>query len=257
MIGLIKKLLYSLLGKSLYLRLISWSFLKFYWTGILSLFSKFQVHYLVRKLIKPGDRIIDIGANLGYYTGIFAALTGKEGLVWAIEPVKLYRNILARNTRKYTNVQLIPFALGSEEEDIMMAIPSEKKYRHGLTRVIDKNEKIPERDTYQVKMKTPETLFNNIDGLDYIKCDIEGYEGKVIPGFTGLIEQYNPVIQIELDKNNFDSINSLLSGLGYKAFHVNKRKLELLAKGLSYSGDLFYIHIDQVDNYKSLLNISD
>jgi hypothetical protein len=45
---------------------------------------------LVNKIVKPGMTLIDVGANLGYYTIVFASLVGKSGKVFAFEPVKQY-----------------------------------------------------------------------------------------------------------------------------------------------------------------------
>jgi FkbM family methyltransferase len=38
------------------------------------------------KFIKPGMRVVDIGAHIGYYTILFSILVGKEGKVYDFEP---------------------------------------------------------------------------------------------------------------------------------------------------------------------------
>jgi len=56
---------------------------------------------LYERLVRPGDRVIDVGANIGYFTALFAELVGDEGSVLAIEPepnnIRLLRkNVAAR-----------------------------------------------------------------------------------------------------------------------------------------------------------------
>jgi hypothetical protein len=61
---------------------------------------------LVKQWIKPGNTVLDIGANIGYYTLIFAKLVGTSGRIFAFEPepnsFMILSEIVARNN--YTNV---------------------------------------------------------------------------------------------------------------------------------------------------------
>jgi len=41
---------------------------------------------IVKKEIKENDIILDVGANIGYYSLIFAQLIGKSGKVYSFEP---------------------------------------------------------------------------------------------------------------------------------------------------------------------------
>ena len=52
---------------------------------------------IVKKLIKNGDVVLDIGANIGYYTLIFAKLVGNSGKVFAFEPEPENFKILQKN----------------------------------------------------------------------------------------------------------------------------------------------------------------
>jgi FkbM family methyltransferase len=253
--NLIRRLLYNLLGKSLYFRIISRSFLVLYKTGILKAFQKFRTHYLVKKLIRKNDVIIDIGANLGYYTTIFAGQTGSGGRVYAVEPVKLYMDILKINTLRYTNIEYIPFALSDSEGESVMSIESDKKYRHGLTKIISDNKSLHGKDAYSVLRKTPESEFGELKKLDYIKCDIEGHEIKVIPGFKKLIEKFNPVIQIELEKTNFDIINNFLTAYAYKAYSYSNKKLVRVSGEINITGDIIYIPEKRYAELNNILNL--
>jgi len=251
--GLIKEILYKALGPRVYFRMISMTFLVLYRMGFLKLFSKFQGHYLAGRLIDVGDYIIDIGANLGYFTAIFARKAGMEGKVMAVEPVGLYRNILQFNTRKYNNIEIIPFALGEKNGDALMGIPDRLKSRHGLTRIInpDEQESIP--TLFEAEVRKPDFLFKNIKKLDYIKCDIEGQENKVIPGFEDIIKKFRPLIQIELAEKNHVKIESFLSGFGYSAFHAKGKYLSPAGFSEREAGDLFFLTEKQIEKYRSTL----
>lgn len=212
-----------------------------YRMGLLSCFKKFNTHYLARRLIRKDDHIIDIGANFGYYTSIFADKSGNSGKVFAVEPVREYQEILKSNTKKYSNIEIIPYALSDNEGESYMGIPSNQKFRHGLTRISEDGNNYEDDSTYKVLTKTPESIFGSIDRLDYIKCDIEGHEAKVMPGFKKLIEKFHPLIQIEIERLNFELINNLLSDLGYNSFIVSGNKLIPLDPEKEVSCDIIFV----------------
>jgi len=217
----IKKALYLILNERVYFRIISRFFFILYFAGLLKISGKFKMHYFVKNLVNKGDTIIDIGANLGYYTKIFARATGEDGIVWAVEPVPLYREILNINTSGFSNIIILPFALGDRESVESMRIPGNEPFRHGLMRIARNAE--PGGKELTVEVKTPSMLFGRLEKVDYIKCDIEGYEKRVIPGFIEIIKRDKPIIQIELDPDNRRIINDLLVNEGYNAFIPEKK----------------------------------
>jgi FkbM family methyltransferase len=246
----IKKVLYLIFNERLYFRIISSFFFILYFPGLLKVSGKFRMHYFVRNLVRKGDTIIDIGANLGYYTSIFGRATGNDGMVWAVEPVPLYREILKRNTSRLSNIKILPFALGDRESHELMSIPGNQKYRHGLMR-IEKNAE-DGGQSIRVEVKTPSQLFANLDKVDYIKCDIEGYEDRVIPGLMDIIKRDRPIIQIELHPDNLALITDLLLKEGYNAYLPVGKGLGKLNKGGEIRSDILYIHdkrYEQIKNY--------
>ncbi len=248
----IKRFLYMIFNRRVYFRIVSRSFFLFYFSGLLKVRSKFKMHYFVRDLISKGTTIIDIGANLGYYTRIFSKATGPEGFVWAVEPVPLYREILESNVRNLPNVIIVPYALGDSESEQFMGIPGKEQYRHGLTRILD-NE--PDDNLkIRVNVRTPESLFSRIEKVDYIKCDIEGYENKVIPGFRAIFERDKPVVQIELDPENRDFIDDFFSGLGFISYIPVNKGLRPLSRKEKYTSDILYIHKDKINTIQTFIN---
>ncbi len=249
----IKKVLYLIFDERVYFRIISMSFFILYYSGLLKISSKFKMHYFVSKLIRKGDTIIDIGANLGYYTRIFARATGSEGIVWAVEPVPLYREILKKNLNGISNIIILPYALGDKESVEYMGIPGDQPYRHGLTRII-KHEEEDDNTGLRVEVKTPLTLFGNLDKVDYIKCDIEGYENRVIPGFIEIIKRDRPIIQIELEQKNRQLINDILLKEGYNSYIPVKKVLRRTSIFDKFNADILYIHIDRHDQIRDFIN---
>jgi hypothetical protein len=89
--------------------------------------SIFSIHEpletgLVKEKIKKGDVVLDIGANIGYYTLIFAKLVGEEGKVFAFEPEPTNFSLLEKNVEinGYKNVVLIQKAVSNETGKIRL-----------------------------------------------------------------------------------------------------------------------------------------
>lgn len=240
----IKKLLFRWLGLERYLIVVSKLFFIFYRLGLLRMNRSYDCHYYVKKLINKGDIIIDIGANLGYYTKIFAELTGIKGKVYAVEPVSLFMRVLTRNLRKYRNIELMPYALGKEDKTkVRMGIPRPSKYlSHGRTHVMDGNNVDDAFYITEALMRNPDRLFKDLTKLDYIKCDVEGYEADVIPEFREIIARFLPVIQIETIGENRSQIYRMLEKMDYSCFWVHRSKLLKMDKPEAFSsGDLIFI----------------
>ena len=230
MLKTIKALLFNLLGKERYLFLVSKLYFAAYHRGWLRSNPEYECHYYIRKLVDTGDVVIDIGANLGYYSVLFSDLVGPEGQVYSVEPVPIFRAVLLRNLGGRHNVQVLPYALGEEAGTATMGIPAgDQPYRHGLTRVLSDTESRAAGNTYEVEIRPAATLFAGLERLDYIKCDVEGYEHHVLPGLQALIERFRPVVQVEVSGSNRRFIFDLFSGLNYQAFFVKGQQLQSFA----------------------------
>jgi FkbM family methyltransferase len=253
---LIKQLLYKLLGVRNYLIVVSRLFFISYSLGLLKKNKTFDCHYFIKNLIRPGDHVIDIGANLGYYSRLFARLVGKDGRVFSVEPVTLFRKILKINTSGFKNTTIIPYALGGQDGlPVSMGIPRSNKYlRHGLTRVLDQDETEPLEFTFAEKMFRPATVFVNISRCDYIKCDVEGYEIHIIPQLDFLLSPFKPIIQIEIEPVNRVPIAEFLASHSYSAYFLEDEKLFPVGEQeMPGEGDLFFIPLSRIESVKPWL----
>jgi FkbM family methyltransferase len=249
----IKAILLRVLGQRAYLQLTSRLFFFYFNNGFLRNNPSYYTHYFVKNFLHKGDTVIDIGANLGYYATQFARLTGPAGKVYAVEPIELYRSVLKQNLAKYTNVEILPYALGEKEGTIKMGNPSSDKFRHGLMRVLDEKELNTDNGVYEVPMKNPADLFANIPEIHYIKCDIEGYEVPVVPAMQPLIQKHRPVMQIETDGENKNILFDMFKKMDYNLFFVRENILAPYTDPLvSLPGDLVAIPGEKTISYKHL-----
>ncbi len=165
---------------------------------------------ILDEFIKPGDWVIDIGANVGHYTKRFSELVGEEGRVIAFEPIPITFSLLSANIQlfPYTNVTLINAALSDKLDVVGMSIP---EFSTGLT------------NYYQAHLSADldcplSVLIMSLDSLDIkrnvslVKIDAEGHEVSVLAGMKKLIETFHPVLVVETGSNQ---IIADLEALGY------------------------------------------
>lgn len=256
---LIKRILFKLLSVDSYLKLISSLFFVGYFSGILRLNKKFGLHYFAPSLIGKNDYIIDIGANLGYYSILFGRKTGSRGKVFSVEPVTLFRKVLERNIRRRNwqkNITVLPFALGEEDnKKIILGVPAgNKHFRHGLTRVLNDQESQETQFEFHETMMRPESLFGDLERLDYIKCDVEGYEMHIFPQMTFLLDKFHPVIQIETDGENLKQMITLTGKYGYEPFYFLDKKMHRCNGTEKFHlGDILFLTKNHQDKYALLI----
>lgn len=212
----IRKLLYKLLGLKNYLRVVSWIYLRLAGTGLIK--KKYPELFFLKNIVKSGYCCIDIGANVGYYSYFLAKLVGMDGLLIAVEPVPLFAEIWKKNVPlNRGNVKLLQYALGGEDKEITMAMPFvDNVVHHGMTHVMNAGEDIP-AETFPARMVIPDFLFAGTGKIDFIKCDVEGYEYYVFSNFRKCLARHLPLVQCELGSANRDKVFELFTSLGYTA----------------------------------------
>ena len=244
-----KKILYKTLSFECYLSVLSKLYFISYKAGLLKNNPNIQYPYFLKNVIQKGDVIIDIGANLGYYACLFAEWTGKNGKVYAVEPVEPVRNVLRKNTRKFAWVEILPYALGTENKEIALGNDSLKSYGYVATGshfVMDSAEaaEIPEI-TFKAEMRRGSELFGNLSKLDFIKCDVEGYEIVIIPEIQDIIKKHTPPLLLETGGENRTKILAVMQGMNYEAFVLKNQKL-VPETG---TDDILFIHRDKKSSF--------
>jgi FkbM family methyltransferase len=185
-----------------------------------------DITHLFLGLIDSQDVVIDIGANIGYYTIMAAKSLLKNGECHAFEPVLSTFNILNRNIElnNLTNVKSYRIAGGSEKAVLDINISKES----GLNSIVRKKR-------IQKKTPTQSIIVDRIDNIlkiknkeVLIKIDTEGYEFETIKGLTNIIErnrckvilEYSPSFYGFFNQKIFIYCNDFLHYLMYKGFII-------------------------------------
>jgi FkbM family methyltransferase len=151
-------------------------------------------------LVRPGDVCYDIGANLGFFTILFAKLTGDAGTVYAFEPVPGNAARIARNIARngFGNAQVVEVALCSRDGmgDLLLA-------RHVGGAVLKSVGAPPPDLAGHISVPTAalDTLIEQ-RGLrppNLVKIDVEGAEMDVLQGMERTLKKWAPVLVIEVD----------------------------------------------------------
>lgn len=241
---LIKRTLFLTLGQENYLQFLNKGFYFAYSLGLLRRNKAYQYNYFVKHLISKGDYVLDLGANLGYFSKTFSNIVGMDGEVICIEPVRPFFQVLKKSIGKRRNVVLYNYALGTENKLIKMVVPKMDGYlRTGLAHV-PKKEELGNKNQYEfsVEMVKGSELLKDLPRLDYIKCDIEGYEEFVLPDLKTIIEKHRPVIQVETWGGHRAIVFNLLLGLGYEPYGLVKNILTNKIDLDNYDCDFIFIH---------------
>ncbi len=227
----IKNVLLNILGEKRYLTLLSGTFQRLYRTGILG--KEYQDVYFLKNMIRPGDYCIDIGAHLGYFTIEMSRLTGNTGKVFAVEPMTPFHRTLQRllQRKKAHNVTLYQVALGGSGDYVEMGIPRlGATRRFALARIKENNDHLEFVESEKVKNESGDRLFHQLPRVDYIKCDVEGFEYQVFASMTQTLETHRPILLCELfDRALLIRLFELLKPFDYRAYTLGKEGLTPLA----------------------------
>ena len=153
---------------------------------------------LLRRLLKPGDHVVDAGANIGYLTMHIAKMVGKTGMVDAIEPElgnmeRLNAHLI--NNGLHERVNVFPFALSDHHGCVPMYRwpETDECHNHGCTSLFTDHSETAECVTVKCR-KLDELLEGRIPRL--IKMDIEGAEPMMVEGMMQTLISANPPIII-------------------------------------------------------------
>lgn len=208
---------------------------------------------LFRTHIPLGGVVLDIGANLGYYT-LIASKNASRVIAYEPEPENgalLERTISANNL---TNVTLINSGVGANEEMRTLSLDPDNKGKHTLLESEHTHVK-----QHVIPMCTIDSslLREGVSRVDVIKMDIEGWEAYAFMGMTQTLLTHHPILFFEYAPTRIGisgmsptvMLGTLLS-LGYKLYAINEsaRTTDLIV-----DLEVFSEEFSGIDSYVNIL----
>lgn len=152
---------------------------------------------LIQRLARSGSVVVDIGANIGYFTVIMAEAVGNHGAVLAFEPdaqnLNLMRWAICRSGFK--NVTVIPAAVGEQSGNTLLYVNPDHPGDHRIYPVA------AHRNCQEVPLWSLDDYLERTDQsreLSVIKIDVQGAELQVLRGMTKTLGRY-PSVQLLLE----------------------------------------------------------
>ena len=139
---------------------------------------------LLKKLIKPGDHVLDIGSNIGFYAKILSELVGSNGKVFCFEPDATNFKHLKNNAGQLKNIVLFNNAV-SDKKDVIKVYRSKLINVDHRTYPINNYDSIEEINGVSIDSLIEEKI---IPKVDLIKIDIQGYELFAFKGMVNLLK---------------------------------------------------------------------
>jgi FkbM family methyltransferase len=204
---------------------------------------------LYLSLVRRGDVVFDVGANVGYFTMLFSDLVGKQGEVHAFEPIPATFQELSRNIARfprYRNVRLNCVALGDCNHRTKMFLPGVDSGQAALVCHRDGSWQNASVASIGVEMMRLDEYAMRLPRLDFVKCDVEGAELLVLRGGQSILRKRRPTLFLEVDNRWINSFGwaeidlfSFLRQTGYTHFYqVDPRLLPLRADSHAEGGIL-------------------
>jgi len=176
----------------------------------------------IKSVVKPGMTVLDVGANIGFYSLILSDLVGKKGKVYCFEPEKNNFLHLKELCKGRNNIVLNNVAVGMKEGFIDLYISDNLNVDH-LT--YDNNEN---RKKVIIKCLTIDKYLIGVKNIDFIKIDTQGFEYSVVRGMKNTLKKYKDIILL----SEFSHFDLKQAGGSYKDYTNFLKKIGFKIKFL-------------------------
>ncbi|MFQ5503762.1 MAG: FkbM family methyltransferase, partial [Planctomycetota bacterium] len=184
---------------------------------------------LAMDLVKPGMRVLDVGANFGYFTLLLASLVGPSGRVWAFEPVASWREQLAWHLARNglaDRVTVLPYGLSDRHASARIALAPSSATLHWTG-----SDAPPAWEEIELRTLDGVAAELGLERLDFVKVDLDGHEPSFLRGARVTLLALRPQLSIEFAQHCLHVAGSdvreqarLLKELGYELLDESSRE---------------------------------
>lgn len=204
------------------------------------------------KLIKDGDIVFDIGANIGWYS-ISLSKHFPHSTICSFEPLKNTYENLKRNVsfNKAANIRLHQFGFSDRNAVLTFYSSPDTSVSNSAKNITGEEHAIPVE--CEVKKMDEFIKLNNLS-VDFIKCDVEGAELFVYQGAIETLNQFKPIVFTEMLRKwsakfsyHPNDIIHLFADLGYYCFYTNVNQLVKVDKvsETTEATNFFFLHSEK------------
>jgi len=165
-----------------------------------------NVTHVFRERVRPGMNVLDVGANIGYFTMLSASLVGPSGSVTAIEPNPESAKLLeaSRRANSFDNVAVLQVAAGRELGLLVL----HGSYSNAMTSAIPDDAAAVITSTTVPSVKIDD-LIPKDKKIDFVKIDVEGAEYNALLGASEMIKRCHPTIVSEFSPQTMPGISGV------------------------------------------------
>jgi FkbM family methyltransferase len=180
-----------------------------------------RVSEVIWRLVEKGDKVVDVGANVGTLLSVLAFRAGASGHVTAFEPHPVTRSILKRSVERWPqlNVDVLPYALSSTVGEAHLKEPEGFSNNSGIARL----ETATMGRTHKVETVTFDSHFSSGEVIKLVKIDVEGHEDEVLEGMQNNLRAGSVLNVIFEDFRPMPSpACAKLTALGFRCYLINR-----------------------------------
>ncbi|MCD6018252.1 MAG: nlpE1 [Bacteroidetes bacterium] len=133
---------------------------------------------LMKKYIKKGDTVLDIGANIGFYAEILSEIVGEKGQVHCFEPDATNFKHLQNRCKKLSNVTANNKAVSEKTETIKIYTSKQLNVDHRTYKPDEYDQEI------EIEAIAVDEYLKSSSLVNFIKMDIQGFEMSAVKGMT-------------------------------------------------------------------------
>ena len=214
---------------------------------------------LFRTLIRPDDKVLDLGANVGIYAISAALRTGSQGCVVAVEPARETFELLNRSASAFEHMTAVQAAV-SDKSGTGSLLP-------GRTPEANKLGGAGRQRGEKVEVLSIDDLAEStgIDCFDIIKMDVEDHGQQTLAGAQKIIGENSPIIFYEIKEEDGDLHTELVDvfqKLGYDSYYYvgGTSTLVRFRKGMELDEfllNMVAVRPQSLQRFEGLVNIAD